>query len=44
MKMLNNRTVLYEDYEKNKKFFYHEGKQHYTKNTIQDLEVDKAQL
>ena len=33
-KMLNNRTAFYEDYEKNNKFFYGQGKQHYTNNTI----------
>ena len=38
--MLNNRTAFYEDYEKNNKFFYHEGKQHYTNNTIQQLELE----
>ena len=32
--MLNNRTAFYEDYEKNNKFFYHQGKQPYIDNTI----------
>ena len=40
--MLNNRTAFYEDYEKNNKFFYHEGKQHYTNNTIQELGLDNG--
>ena len=40
--MLNNRTAFYEDYEKNNKFFYHEGKQHCTNNTIQELELDNG--
>ena len=35
-KLLNNRTAFYEDYEKNNKFFYCQGKQHYTNNTIKD--------
>ena len=39
--MLNNRTAFYEDYEKNNKFFYFQGRQHYTNNTIQELELDK---
>ena len=41
-KMLNNRTTFYEDYEKNNKFFYCEVKQHYTNNTIQELELDNG--
>ena len=42
--MLNNRTAFYEDYEKNNKFFYGQGKQHYTINTIQELELDNGTI
>ena len=43
-KMLDNRTAFYEDYEKNNKFFYGQGKQHYTNNTIQELELDNGTI
>ena len=42
MKMLNNRIAFYEDYEKNNKFFFQTGKQHYTDNTIQELELNNG--
>ena len=42
--MLNNRTAFYEDYEKNNKFFYCQGNQHYTNNTIQELELDNGTI
>ena len=38
--MLNNRTAIYEEMRKIKKFFYHEGKQYYSDNTIQELDLD----
>ena len=41
MKMLN-RIAFYEDYEKNNKFFFQTGKQHYTDNTIQELELNNG--
>ena len=42
--MPNNRTPFYEDYKKNNKFFYHEGKQKYTDDTIQELELDSGTI
>ena len=42
MKMLNNRIAFYEDYEKNNKFFFQTSKQHYTDNTIQELELNNG--
>ena len=40
--MLNNRTASYEDNQKNIKFFYYAGRQHYTGINIKELELDNA--
>ena len=42
--MLNNRIAFYEDYEKINKFFFQTGKQHYTENTIQELELNNGRI
>ena len=44
MKMLNNRVALYEGYEKNNKSFFKTGKQHYTHNAIQELELNNGRI
>ena len=42
--MLNNRTAFCEDYGENNKFPYHEGKQHFTNNTILELELGNGTI
>ena len=44
MKMLNNRIAFYTDYDKNNKFFFQTGKQHYTGNSSQELEWNKGRI
>ena len=42
--MLNNRITFYEDYERDNKFFFQTSKQHYTDNTIQELELNNGRV
>ena len=43
MKVLNSRIAFYEDCENNK-FFFETGKQHYTDNTIQELQLNNGRI
>ena len=45
MKILNNKITFYEDYgNKNKKFFFLTGKQFYTENAVQELELNNGRI